>query len=124
MGVGQPLAAEIRHRVRLPPDHVVEDPEAQILQRRAEAEHVVIGADHPDRAVGLQDAARLGQPGAGEGVIGLEAGEAVPRVVHRVDLGVVGAVEVAAELQVVGRIGEDLYPQLANRGQTICESVC
>jgi uncharacterized membrane-anchored protein len=64
--VGEAAAAEVRHRVGLAPDHVVEDPEAEILQRRADAEDVVIGADHPDRAVGLQHAALGEQPGAGE----------------------------------------------------------
>src|SRR5262249_61286131 len=34
--IGEPAAAEIRHRVRLAPDHVVEQPEAQILQDRSE----------------------------------------------------------------------------------------
>ena len=47
--VGEAAAAEIRHRVDLAPHHVVEDPEAEILQDRADAEDVVIGADHPQR---------------------------------------------------------------------------
>jgi hypothetical protein len=55
--VGEALAAEVRHRVGLAPDDVVQDPEAQVLQRRADAEDVVIAADHPQRAVGLQHAA-------------------------------------------------------------------
>ena len=57
--VGEALAAEVRHRVGLAPDDVVLDPEAQVLQRHAEAEDVVVGADHPDGAVGLQDAPAL-----------------------------------------------------------------
>jgi hypothetical protein len=107
VGIGEALAAEIRHRVRLQPDHVVLDPEAQILQDRADAEDVVIGADHPDRAVRLQDAAHSSSQAAGEGVIGLEAVELVPVVVHarRPSTGPAG--QVAAELQIVGRIGED-----------------
>ena len=50
----------------LAPHHVVQNPEAQILQDRADAENVVIGADHPDRAGRLQHAARRAQPVAGE----------------------------------------------------------
>src|SRR3982074_2957804 len=51
--VGEAAAAEIRHRVRLAPDHVVEDPEAEVLQDRADAEDVVVGADHPQRRAPL-----------------------------------------------------------------------
>ena len=66
MRVGEAPAAEIRHRVGLAPDHVVEDPESQLLQDRADAEDVVVGADHPERAVLAQQPAALGQPFAGE----------------------------------------------------------
>ena len=76
--VGEALAAEIRHRVGLAPDDVVQDPEAQILQDRADAEDIVVGADHPQRAVVLQHAPRGGQPVAREAVIFGEAGELVP----------------------------------------------
>ena len=47
------------------------------------------------------------QPGTGEGVIGGEAVEAVPVVVDRIDLGLVGTVQIALELEIVGRVGED-----------------
>ena len=86
MRVGEAAAAEIRHRVGLAPDHVVEDPEAEILQGGADAEDVVVGADDPERAVRLQHAAAGEQPGAGEGVVGGEARELVPVVVDRIDL--------------------------------------
>ena len=67
--VGEALALEVRHRVGLAPDDVVQQPEAQVLQRRADAEDVVVAADHPQRALGLQHAARRRQPGAGEGIV-------------------------------------------------------
>src|SRR5215813_1860978 len=47
--VGEAAAAKIRHRIRFPPNHVIEDPEAEVLQDRADAENVVIGADDPER---------------------------------------------------------------------------
>jgi len=47
MRIGEAPAAEIRHRIDLAPDHVIEEPEAKILEQRADAEDVVIGADHP-----------------------------------------------------------------------------
>ena len=47
------------------------------------------------------------QPGAGEIVVGGKARELVPVVVDRIDARIVGALEVALELQIVGRIGED-----------------
>jgi hypothetical protein len=49
MRVGEAPAAKIRHGIGLAPDHVVEHPEAEILQGRADAEDVVIAADHPER---------------------------------------------------------------------------
>ena len=104
--VGEAPAAKVRHRVRLPPHHVVENPEAEVLQDRADAEDVVIGADHPQRAGRLEHALAGGKPGAGELVVGREARELVPVVVDRVDLGIVGALEVALELKIVRRIGE------------------
>ena len=107
MRVGQPLATEIRHGVRLAPDDVVHDPEALILDLGADAKDVVIAADHPDRAVRFQQAAGGGQPIAGEGVIGGKAGKLVPMVIDRIDLGIVGTVQIALQLQVVGRVGKD-----------------
>ena len=109
----------------LAPHHVVEDPEAEILQDRADAEDVVIGADHPQRAGGLQHAPAGGQPGAGEFVVGREARELVPVVVDGVDLGIVGTLEVALELQIVRRIGEDeidaVGRQLRHLGDAIAD---
>lgn len=49
-GVLETAALEVRHRVDFAPDDIVEDPEVQILQHGADAEDVVIGADHPDGA--------------------------------------------------------------------------
>ena len=107
VGIGEAPAAEVRHRVGLAPDDVVEDPEAEVLEDGADAEDVVVGADHPEGAVRLQHPAAGIEPGAGEIVIGGEAGELVPVVVDGVDLGLVGPGQAAFELQVVGRIGED-----------------
>ena len=65
MRVGEARAAEVRHRVRLAPDDVVEDPEVGVLEQRADAVDVVIAADHPDRAVVLEDAPRLARASRG-----------------------------------------------------------
>jgi hypothetical protein len=67
----------------------------------------VVGADHPERAGRLEDAAAGEQPGAGESVIGREVCEAVPIVINPVDARLVRAVEIACKLQVVRRVGED-----------------
>src|SRR5665213_4187493 len=48
MRVGEATAAKIRHRVGLPPDDVVENPKAEILQGAPDAENIVIRADHPE----------------------------------------------------------------------------
>ena len=105
--VGEAAATEIRHRISLAPDHVIEQPEALVLQRRADPKNVVVGADHPQRAIGLQDTAAFGEPGAAELIVGLKARELVPVLVHAIDNGVVRPQQIAIELQVVGRIGED-----------------
>ena len=71
----------------------------------------------------LQHAAHGQQPGAGEGVIGREAVELVPVVVDRIDLRLVGTVQVAVELQIVGRVGKDhvdrFFRQLLERGDAV-----
>ena len=123
MRVGEALAAEVRHRVGLAPHDVVQDPEAEILQDRADAEDVVIGADHPERAVVLQHAPRCGQPGAGEAVIVGEAGELVPVVVDRVDLGIVRPAQFVLELKIVGRVGEDQVGAAIGQGAHALDAV-
>ena len=65
------------------------------------------------------------QPGAGEIVVGGEARELVPVVVDRVDARIVGTLEVALQLQVIGRIGEDqvdaLRRQLRHLGDAVAD---
>ena len=107
MGVGETPAAEIRHRIGFSPDHVIENPVAQVLQDGADAENIVIGADHPKRPIGLQGAAAFGEPGPGEFIIGGKARKLVPVVVNRIDLALVRPRQVARELQIIRRIRED-----------------
>ena len=107
MRIREPRALEIGHGVRLAPDDVVEDPEAQILQDRTDAVNVVIATDDPQRPIGLEHAFGFRQPFAGEIVVDLEAVELVPVIGHGIDMAAVGPVEIAAQLQVVRRIGED-----------------
>ena len=79
----------------------------EVLEDGADPEDVVVGADHPQGAVRLEGAPRRRQPGLGEAVVGGEVVEPVPVVVDAVDPAVVGPQQLALELQVVGRIGED-----------------
>ena len=51
MRIGKAFATEIRHRVRLAPDHIIEDPIALVLKSGTNAEYVVVATDHPDRAI-------------------------------------------------------------------------
>ena len=53
MGVGEPRAPEIGHGIGFAPNNVVQNPIAGVLNKGADAENVVIGADHPNGAVGL-----------------------------------------------------------------------
>ena len=115
VGIGKAGALEIGHGIGLAPHDVVEDPEAEILQRGPHAEDVVIGADHPQAAIGLEHAAGFGQPFAGEAVVGGEAVELVPIVGDGIDMAAIGAREIAAQLEVIGRIGKHHID--AGRGQ-------
>ena len=112
--IGKAPAAEIRHRVGLAPDNIVEDPEAEILQRRADAEDVVVGADDPEPAVRLQQAPARREPAAGEAVVFVEAGELIPILLDAIDPAVVRPVQLSGKLQIVGRVGED---QVDRRGR-------
>src|SRR3546814_17052561 len=76
---------------------------ALVLQRGADAEDIVIAADHPDAAAGFQDALRFLQPRMGEAVIVGKAVELVPLIIAGIDLAAVGAVKVAAEFELIGR---------------------
>ena len=107
VGVGEAPAAEVRHGVGLAPDHVVQDPVAQVLQDRADPEDVVVAADHPERAVVLQHAARRGQPGLGEGVVGRRSSKRSQASSTPSTRRLVGPGQLARQLQVVGRVGED-----------------
>ncbi len=105
--VGETRSAKVRHRVRLAPDDVVQDPELGILEERADTVDVVIAADYPDCAIVLEDAARLIQPFAGEIVVGGKTVELVPLVVDRIHSSALGPKQVAAQLQIIGRVRED-----------------
>ena len=101
-------AAEVRHRVGLAPDDVVQDPVTEILQRAADPENIVVGADHPQCGVRLHHAARGFEPSTGKVVVGGKTGELVPVVVHGIDHALIGTGQARlAELEVVGRVGED-----------------
>ena len=82
------------------------------MQDRADAENVVVGTDHPERGRGLHHPPAGEEPGAGEIIVGGKAREFVPVVVDRIDARIVGALEVALELQIVGRVGEDEIDRL------------
>ncbi len=114
--IGEAAAAEIRHRVGFPPHDVVEDPEAEILEYRTDAENVVIRADDPQRGARLHHPSASDKPGAREIIISGEAREFVPVIVDGIDAGIVGTLEVALELQIVRRIGED---EIHGRGRKL-----
>ena len=57
------------------------------------------------------------EPGAGEIVVGGEARKFVPVVVHGIDARIVGTLEVALQLQIIRRVGED---EIDGRGRQLC----
>ena len=126
MGVGEARALEIRHRIGLAPDDVVQDPETGILQRGADAEDVVIAAYRPDRAIGLQDTPRCRKPFAGKVVIGLQRRKLVPFVIDRRHLAAFGAMQIVRQLKIVRWIGKDqigtAFRHGVHRGDAITEN--
>jgi len=107
MRVGQTHAPEVRGRVGLDPDHIVERPEVQVHQDLPDAVDVVVAPDDPERAIVLEHAPASGEPGGGEPIVGLEAAELVPLVIHGVHPRHVRAPEVLRQLEIVGRVGEN-----------------
>ena len=85
MGICETAATEIRHRVGLAPHNIVQHPEIEILNDPAETVDIVIAANHPERTVRLQDAARFGQPGHRESVVGGKAVKLVPVILNAGD---------------------------------------
>ena len=107
MRVGKSRALKIGHWVGFAPNDVVQNPISSVLHRRANAKDIVVAANHPKRAIGLQNTPRFGQPFAGECVINRKACKLVPFIVDGVDLAIVRAQQIAAKLQIIGRIGKD-----------------
>ena len=107
VGVGKPPAAKVRHRVGLAPHDVVEDPEAEVLQDRADAKDVVVGADDDERRVALHQSTRGAEPAARKSIVFGKVGEFVPVVVDGVDKTLVRARQRILELQIVRRVGEN-----------------
>ena len=121
--IGEAPPAKIRHRIGFAPHHIVQNPEPQILQDRADAEDVVIGADHPERCRGLHQPPAGEQPGAGEVVIGGKARKLVPVIIDGIDARVVGPLEIALELEIVGRVGEDEIDRLGRQFRHLRDAV-
>ena len=92
MRVGEAGALKIGHRIGLAPDNVVENPEAGILKHSAAAEDIMIAADHPQSAIGFQDAPRLLHPCLCEGVVNRIAVKLVPIIINRINAAALGAV--------------------------------
>ena len=107
MRVAKARAFKIRHRVALAPDDIIQHPEAEILQRRTNTENVVIGADHPQRPIRLENPATFRHPAARKSVIGGKAVKLIPGVSHRIDLAVVGPVQLTIKLQIVRGVGKN-----------------
>ena len=106
MRIGEARAAKIWHRIGFAPDNIVQNPITKILQRRANAENIMIRADNPKRAGRLQHALRLAQPSAGEGIISGVTVEFIPIIGYRIHLALVGAVQFVFQLQIIRRVSK------------------
>ena len=115
MRVGKAFATEVGHGIVFTPHDIVQNPKTKILQNRADAEDVVIAADDPEATIGFQHALGCFQPVEGEGVISREIGEFVPFVVHGVDMAVVGAQQIAAQLEIIRRIGKNSVDRMRRK---------
>ena len=102
MRIGKPPASEIRHRVRLAPNNIVQNPEIEILQQFANPENIVITANYPDRPIRFQHPARLGQPGCTKRIIGGKGIKLIPGISHRVDMALIRPRQITRQLQIMG----------------------
>ena len=107
MRIGEARAFEVRHRIGFTPDNIIEDPEAQILQDRAYSVDIVIAADDPQSAIGLQDTLGLDQPVPGELVVQLKTVELVPVISDCIHFAAIGAVQIASQLKVIRRVSKN-----------------
>jgi len=107
MGVGEPNASEVGHRVGLDPDNIVQNPEAQILQVITHPVNVVITADHPQRTARFQHAAAGTQPVDRKGVVGLKVLKLIPVILDCLHPAVIRPPQFITQLQVVGRVGKN-----------------
>src|SRR5690606_38383269 len=116
MCVRKAPSAEIGHGVRFPPDDVIENPEAGVLQRRPDAEDVVVAADNPERPIWFQKPASLGKPATCKAVVGRKVMETIPSILDAVHPRVVGPMKFTLKLEIVGRIGKDHVDALSRQG--------
>src|ERR1700724_1038749 len=91
MRVGEAPPAEVRDGIGFAPYDVVENPKSQILEERADAKDVVVGADHPQRGAAFHHAAAGDQPCPGKLVIRRKARESIPFVIDGIDSRIIGA---------------------------------
>ena len=115
MRVGETPATKIRHRVGLAPDDIIQDPVIKVLQNAAKPVDVVITADHPQCAVRLQDPACFGKPVFRKAVIGGEGIEFVPLILDAIYRRLVGTGQIAAKLQIIGRVGKNQIHRSARK---------
>ena len=100
--------------------HVIENPVAQILQNRADAVDVVIGAADPERAGVLENMAAGRQPLPRKPVVLGETGELIPGVVDAIHMRQVGTPEFLPQLQIIRRVGKDKINRFGwQRGQQV-----
>src|SRR6185312_9155770 len=105
MRVGETLAVEIRHRIGFAPDDVIQNPIAEILQHGTDAEDIVVAANYPQTAIRFQHTLSSFEPVMGELVISFEVTEFVPIIILAADARSFRAMQIAAELKIVRRIG-------------------
>src|SRR5260221_13018988 len=107
MCMAERTATKVGHGFGFPPDQVVENPEAEILHDRADGEIVGVRADDPDGTSWFHHAPARSEPAPREIVVGRKAREFVPTVVDGVDARIIRSLQIACELKIVRRIGED-----------------
>ena len=91
MCIGETPPTEIRHGIGFPPDHVIQNPEIQILKNRTNPKNIMVTANDPDGSIRLEYTPCLGQPGMTERVISCERIELIPLFLDRIDMRMVGS---------------------------------
>ena len=107
MCVGKASATEIWHRVGFTPNHIIQNPIAQILQQTPKTKNIMVAANNPQGAVIFEDTPAFFQPCLTQLIISSETVKLVPVIIYRINNRLIRPGQIARQLQIIWRISKD-----------------